>query len=492
MTAPQGQVRNAVYYTDTGATAVTLLASTLHEGLVPSSENWVQYRIPGADPQTQDTMESISTLVWNNIEASNFDAEIMEAFKDGIVIGWFVLFCDEAPRGGYRFERLPASSCWITSTTQGGAPDVLYRSFELSAEAAVEAYGQSASPEVQAEAKSKPDARRSYLQVVEPNPKFKTGRRNTDMPFSSTTVDVKAKQIVRRSGYNEQPFFAVRWNRLPNSEYGVGQVYNVLPALKRISKLQFDIDAASDVAVNGAWVVADDGVIGDMDTVKIGPNAIITMKTVDSIKPLTSPANMNFAAERIEALTKSVQDGMFTTFLQTNQTPGETATEVNRRLTLFWQKLSPILGRLQSDLIRPMLWRCFGLAYRAGVLAQVPGIQGLDLSSATIQYRNPVQGNQDQITSQSMLSTASELSQLGASVGNTQLLPTVLDIEKFAAKLLSLNQVPADTIHTNAEIAQIKQQQMQTQVAQQAAQAMVAQNGGQLPGSQPQGQGQGA
>lgn len=49
-----------------------------------------------------------------------------------------------------------------------------------------------------------------------------------------------------------------------------------------------------------------------------------------------------------------------------------TATEVHIRVGLIRQLLGPIYGRLQSEYLQPLVERCFGLAYRAGILGAAP------------------------------------------------------------------------------------------------------------------------
>lgn len=65
-----------------------------------------------------------------------------------------------------------------------------------------------------------------------------------------------------------------------------------------------------------------------------------------------------------------------------------TATEVHVRVQLIRQLLGPIYGRLQAEYLQPLIERCFGLAYRAGVLPEPPeSLQGRDY---TIRYISPL------------------------------------------------------------------------------------------------------
>ncbi|MDU9765487.1 portal protein, partial [Helicobacter pylori] len=65
-----------------------------------------------------------------------------------------------------------------------------------------------------------------------------------------------------------------RWQRLPNSAYGVGQVYSALPDIKMLQSMwRLDL-GAGELAVAGMWIAEDDGVLNPR-TIKIGPRKVI-------------------------------------------------------------------------------------------------------------------------------------------------------------------------------------------------------------------------
>ena len=65
-----------------------------------------------------------------------------------------------------------------------------------------------------------------------------------------------------------------------------------------------------------------------------------------------------------------------------------TATEIHVRVGLIRQLLGPIYGRLQAEYLQPLIERCFGLMYRAGVLGQAP--ESLQGRGFTVRYIGPL------------------------------------------------------------------------------------------------------
>ncbi len=74
--------------------------------------------------------------------------------------------------------------------------------------------------------------------------------------------------------------------------------------------------------------------------------------------------------------------------LQPQDGPAMTATEVHVRVELIRQLLGPIYGRLQAEYLKPLVTRCFGIAYRAGVLGQAP--QSLQDREFSVKYVSPL------------------------------------------------------------------------------------------------------
>jgi hypothetical protein len=61
---------------------------------------------------------------------------------------------------------------------------------------------------------------------------------------------------------------------------------------------------------------------------------------------------------------------------------------VHARIGLIRQLLGPIFGRMQSEFLQPLVERCFGLAYRAGVLGVAPReLQGKNFA---VRYISPL------------------------------------------------------------------------------------------------------
>jgi hypothetical protein len=135
-------------------------------------------------------------------------------------------------------------------------------------------------------------------------------------------------------------------------------------------------------------------------------------------------------------------------------------------VNLIRQLLGPIYGRLQAEYLQPMIERCFGLAYRAGVFSPPPdSMAGREFS---IRYISPLARAQK-------LEDVTAIERLHVNVANiAQVKPEVLDLidEDAAVRVLSdALGVPKKVVRKSADVEQLRQDRaQQQQSAQQKAQ----------------------
>jgi len=208
-----------------------------------------------------------------------------------------------------------------------------------------------------------------------------------NLPFASCHIEVKKQRLLRAGGYHEFPCIVPRWRLIPDSHYGVGPMFDVLPSSRRLNELGRMELAAADLAVSGMWIAENDGVLNPR-TVKVGPRKIIVANSVDSMKELKSGADFNVAWTKREHLQQQIRKMLMADQLQPADGPAMTATEVHARMALIRQLLGTVYGRLQAEFLQPLVQRCFGLSYRSGALGAAPeSIAGQVMS---IRYVSPM------------------------------------------------------------------------------------------------------
>lgn len=356
----------------TGTDSARILASAMVSALTPSNSRWFEQEIDGADDAGKEWLQDSAEVVWKNIHASNYDAVAFEAMLDIVCAGMGPLYVDEADEGGYRFEHWPLAQCYFASSKSGGPIDIVHRELALTGEQAVRLYGSRLSEQTRRKAEAKPDDSIEFIWCVYPRPlaeqapPFARG-----LAYASTHIEAGTKHVVRESGYWELPIIVPRWMVMPGMAYAIGPVFQALPDLRTLNEIVRLQLMGMDIAVAGMWIAADDGVLNPR-TVKVGPRKIIVANSVDSMKELKSAADMSASLLEIERLQRAIRAVLMADQLTPQDGPAMTATEVHVRVELVRQMLGPMYGRMMSEYLQPLVARCFGIAYRAGILAPPP------------------------------------------------------------------------------------------------------------------------
>jgi len=384
MTSSEAQSKKNRILDDTAADSARILSASLVSGTTPANSIW--FGLDGgnetaeegqrkAEGDTEDRwLDNASRTIFENIHAANFDAAAFECCVDIVPAGWFVLYIDEAKEGGYHFEQWPIAQCFISSSRLGGLVDTIYREVELTVEQLVTEYGiDRVSPAVAEKFKQeKFDEKIKLVHAIYPRAVHVVGARmSKNLPFASCHVEVATKTVLRESGYHEFPCVVPRWMLIPGTPYATGPMSNALGSIRSINDIKALELANLDLAVAGMWIAEDDGVLNPR-TIKIGPRKIVVANSVDSMKALTPGANFNVAFTAEERLQATIRKILLADQLQPQDGPAMTATEVHVRVQLIRQLLGPIYGRLQAEYLQPLIARCFGLAYRAGILGEAP------------------------------------------------------------------------------------------------------------------------
>lgn len=472
----------AKLYDSTGDDSAGLVASALVSNLTPANSRWFGYKSAKDNDALDKWLDEACTIVHAEIHASNYDAPAYESMYDTAISGQCALYVEEGTDSTFHFEEWPLAQCWAATSKRDGLVDTTYYEFTLTAQQAVNEYGvDKVSEKISKCLEKKPSTLFRFVQAIFPREKDQTGKRQRVkdklLPFASMHVKLDTKQVVRESGYHEFPVVFPRWMKLPGSVYAQGPLSRALPDIKSLNEAKRLTFANADMAIAGMWGAVDDGVINPK-TVRIGARKIVMMASKDSFFPLQPGGNFDLSMLIVGDLQKSIRRIMMADLLETNtEGPAKTATEWHYRVNLIRQLLGPMFGRIQSEYLIPLVWRCFWIAFRKGMLGDLP---------------EDAQGNNLQLQFQGPLARAQKLEEVASMdryeqslLGQVQVNPTVLDnydmdgATRHRAELLG---VPAKLIVDMKKVVKLRKvREDNAAKAQQAQQQqqMMAKGGGQ-------------
>jgi len=476
-----GDKRTELIFDGTAIHAAELMSASLHGMLTNASTKWFslrfQDRFLDSDDTAKEWLEGVEDIMYQAFSRSNFQEQIHELYHDLITFGTGVMFVESDDEFQLKFSTRHISECYL-SEDENGRVDTVYRKFKMPARAAIARFGELAVPQRVAKmAQKNPFEEITLLHAV-----FKRDERDVtridslNKPFASVYLDPEEKKILSEGGFDEFPYTAPRFLKASfEIGYGRSPAMTALPDIKMLNKMSEVTIRAAQKQVDPPLLVPDDGFILPIRTIPGGLN-FYRSGSRDRIEPLNIGANNPLGLNMEEQRRKAIQSAFYVDQLILGQGPQMTATEVVQRTEEKMRLLGPVLGRLQAELLQPLITRCYNILARQEAFEVAPEfMQNIDIE---IEYVSPLAKAQRSGDVQSALRLL-ELMQPLVSVD-----PSIIDyldsdgLTKHMVKALS---VPATAIRGDEEVAQIRQRRAAAQ--QQQAEMMQAQQAAESAGN---------
>jgi hypothetical protein len=215
--------------------------------------------------------------------------------------------------------------------------------------------------------------------------------------------------------------------------------------------------------------VLDDGVVGQ--TVDMRAGGVNVIREKGAIESLVTRGEWDFANLEIENLKSAIRRVFFADQLQLQEGPQMTAHEVTVRYELMQRLLGPTLGRLEQELLNPLIERAFGMMLRAGAFVDPPG----ELTEAIgtgeeidIEYESPLalaQRSQELQGMEKALAILTPLAEVKPDLVDN------FDLDQFARHAAMLAGMPSKLLNDLKKMKEIRAGRARAQKAQMDADA---------------------
>jgi hypothetical protein len=459
--------------------AVELLAASLHGMLTNPSTPWFTLRFKDEEIQNEDEaklwLEASTDAMYTAFNRSNFQQEIFELYHDLITFGTAAMFIEEDNDDIIKFSTRHINEVFIAENEKGRI-DTIYRKFKISARAAIQKFGETVSADVQTKAKKDPYEEIELLHAVYPRSDFNPNKKDkTNMPFESVYMEYKNGNELSVGGFREFPFVVPRYLKASNEIYGRSPAMTALPDVKMLNEMSKTTIKAAQKQVDPPLLVPDDGFLLPVRTVPGGLN-FYRSGTRDRIEPLNIGANNPLGLNMEQQRRDSIRAVFYVNQLMMQQGPQMTATEVIQRNEEKMRLLGPVLGRLQSELLKPLIDRVFAVLLRNNMLPQAPEfLSGRDVE---IEYVSPLAKAQKSTELQSIMRAVEIL----GSLANVAPVFDYVNFDNLVKHLADIVGVPQKILKTQNQVNADRQAQAQQQQEMQQMQQLqqVAKAGGDI------------
>ncbi|WP_407670254.1 portal protein [Paramagnetospirillum marisnigri] len=393
----------------TAPDAVDQLAASLLSELTPP---WAQWFGLTAGEQLSEAereraapaLERIGAVLQSHFDRSNFAVEMHQCYLDVVTGGTASLLFEEAPPGeasAFRFTAVPLGQVVMEEGPEG-RPDVTFRRSELTWAGLASRFPGAHPPEEMVKAAAEdPDLRFGVVEAVVPA--------GHGYAYAAVLENDDDNAVLASGRFEMTPFINFRWLKAPGEVYGRSPVMKALPDIKTANKVVELVLKNATIAVTGIWQADDDGVLNPAN-IKLVPGTIIP-KAVGSagLQPLTAPGRFDTSQLVLDDLRSRIRHALMVDRLGQVEAPKMTATEVLERSSQMVRLLGATYGRLQSELLTPLVMRAVHILRRRG---EIPDLV-VDGRSVDLQYRSPLAQTQAQRDARNMLTWLSALGQLG-------------------------------------------------------------------------------
>lgn len=450
----EGDKRNQKILDSTGSLGHQTLASGMHGMASNPASQWFTIKTDDEELNENDKVRTWLTDVTDRMFArmhstqSSITTHLHELYLDLAAFGTAVMFIGQTDEE-ILFQTRFLGECVIDENAEGRV-DTVIRSFKMTARQVVQKWGEAASEDTKKFVlDGKLDQKIDLLHAVFPRSDRDERETPDNMPFASIYLERKGEHKLQEGGFEEFPYAVPRWFKAAGEKYGRSPAMTALADVKMLQQMMATTIKAAQKSADPPLLVPHGDVIGPVRTVP-GGLTFYRPGSGSMIQPLVTGANFNLSFEMMRDVRQRIASAFYVDQLQFSFDTKMTATEVMQRTEERMRLLGPILGRMESELLGPIITRVFGIMTRAGEFPPQP--EELDGVEWRVEYTSPLalaQRSQRVDRAIMMITAAAPVAQFDPGVfarfNSEDFLPwiastlgvdpeLVLDDEEFAAK----------------------------------------------------------
>lgn len=381
-----GEKRMSRIFDETGVTANRLLSASMHSMATNPASKWFSIRVLGGKTQDgQDINDSPAVKKWcsdtENIlyeemyaPGTNLIPTLHEFYLGLGAFGTGVIFIGEASAGNLMFQARSLAECHIAEN-RDGVIDTLYRCYRLTVRQVMEAEADGWSPSDKTREmfqQGKLDDEIEIIHCVEPRTVRLVGKKNArNMPWASCYFELATCHELAEGGFPEFPFVCPRWEKAAGEIYGRSPGMEALPAVRMLQSIESETIKIMQKLSNPPYFLRDDGVLGAIRNIP-GATNFWRGNPNEGVMQLPTSDKIPITLEWVEGIRNRVRTIFQNDTLQIVDDREMTLGEANMRRTERMRLQGPNIGRLDAEMLGPMITRVYGILDRKGKIPLAP------------------------------------------------------------------------------------------------------------------------
>ena len=393
-----GNERGEFVFDSTAPLALERFAAAMDSMNTPRAQLW--HKLKPKDDELNDDMatkrwlERVNRQLWSMRYApnANFASQIAECYMQLGAFGTTCLQVEDEIGKGVRYRAIPLTEVYIDEDVQGRI-DTVHRVFKMTARQALQKWGDALPETIREAAQKMPLRQYEFIHCVRPNDDRKASRRDyKGMPIASFYLHRESGTILGEGGFRRMPYLVTRYLTAPREKYGRSPAMTVLADIRMANEMMKTILRAAHKRVDPPLLLADDGALQAFQTRPGGLNyGMLDEQGRARVTPLETGGDPGLGHELLMQIRTVINDAFLVTLFQVLvEGPQMTATEVLQRAQEKGALLGPIVGRLQTEMLGPMIERELDVLNAAGMLDDMPDALMASGGDIEIEYDSPI------------------------------------------------------------------------------------------------------
>lgn len=462
------------------------LANIIHSTLTNPATRWSNIMFTddmlNNDPEAVMWMQNANEKLRRYIQESNFDAQAGKLYPSFTALGNMQLFQEALYDDDNRFTGLNftalhiAEVCWAENTR--GEVDRVYRKFKMTASQLKEKFPDTVSEKIEKASTKDPHKEFVIYHIVMPRNREEVKTSDSGLlppeqrPIASYYILECDNSLLEEGGYYEMPIHIVRGTQVPGEVYGRGPGSIALADTKSYNKLRELMLKATATSVKQMYIINNKNILGDLDLRDGGVTYVSDTDGAIRLIP-KDLSSFNFASLQLSELSERIKQTFYLDKLvlpPRNETGEMSAFEVSIRVQEVQKVIGPMLGKLLSEFLQPLVLRAFKVLLRNQVFGELPPIIQQRGLSIDIEFLNPLARGQKSEEIAAIRQWMDDVAVLAQA--NPQVLDYV-NVDAAVKHIAKIRGVPVEVVTNDKEVMQIREARQQQQAQQQALQAGV-------------------
>lgn len=421
MDTPQEKLDQDIVFDSTPIISNAKFISMVQSYLVPAGSRWSSIIVNAAankiipqklaDAARLDA-EKLTDRAFSTLANSNFDTEFGESLYD-YSLGTGVLVCNPSDEPGklLTFTCVPVSHIYLDKSPSGGVGNV-FRKLKLPAVHISVLWPDSNIPtslakhgdnEVEVIEAVVVDYLTSEKLVI--NSQGVAEKRSVSQKLYRYYIfSPECEDILLEREYGVNPFIPYRFATMPGEVFGIGVSVMALPDIQSLNTLKRLLLRRGLLDAEPPLVTSRESAIS-FQSEQVAPGSIIPIDFFGGMdggypRELFAPRPFNLAQFVFADMQQSINDSMFANPIGNMQEAVRTATEVGYRQKTLADRIGSSFGRLQEELLDPVLNIVVYYLAKAGELDDLVSLKAAqdmtDIDLLGFRYESPIATAQKQ------------------------------------------------------------------------------------------------